>query len=245
MRNYTMSRILSVVFFSAALLYIVSVSRVDATPILVIDGILRATDQGAGDTNNVPGNVAFAGTIGSFIVSVGGATGTANAPDLTLAGTALYSGMTAGTIQIAINETGYSATDIKGFDFDMSGLITIGTATVVYDYYIGVDNNMDWTDGDTLMSTLAGPPFGGTDFYDLSSLSPSSRYALTIVATINTPGFSFTNFGAEAKFVAADVKSVVQSVPEPATIALLGIGLVGLCGGGYIRRRIKKQSRKV
>lgn len=253
MRNFK-SRVFLMAFLSVALLYFGSVSRVNATPVLMIDGVVVAA------TGLTTGNVQYSGTAGLYNVSVAGATkdylGSASAPHMTLDATVTqpftFPGV-GGSIEIAFTDTDFSATSILGFVNSMTGNITTfgGGSTIEYKYFISTDNLPGWNDGvndvEMLPSAVGGYSFiagvhNKTEFFDfsLNSLSLTDKYALTIVATITHDAsagmFNTTTFFAET----AAVPEPTTAVPEPTTVALLGIGLAGLFGGYLVRRKTRR-----
>jgi hypothetical protein len=70
--------------------------------------------------------------------------------------------------------------------------------------------------------------FGGSDGTWVDTASP---YSLTQVVTFSQPAFSATSFDAQI------------AVAQPATLALLGLGLLGVAAGGRWLRGIHPGSR--
>lgn len=113
--------------------------------------------------------------------------------------------------------------------------------TIEFDQLVTLDQLVlsSFTTSETASLTIAGGSpilLGGTspatDIYNFSTnnIVPIGQSVILAHSIGNGFSFSFDEF------------TVTPAIPEPATIALLGIGLAGL-GGGYLRRRLKLKTK--
>jgi hypothetical protein len=91
---------------------------------------------------------------------------------------------------------------------------------------------------DSAVATILGEPFDLSNFF---SLDPNAEGFFGVVSTMGPfDTVTFTGKGGAQGVGYDNIRVGTEPVPEPATVALLGIGLVGLVGGAA-RRKFKKK----
>jgi hypothetical protein len=196
--------------------------------------ILDIADGDPGDLNPLVGAVSFVGPLaGTNWVSnlTGGLSdpvlGSTSIPNLDLASQNASSG--AGTLKVYLTDTHFnSGSTLLEFLSHIGGTVNgVAGSSLVLDVFVDTNNGINFATAGPGVIQVAGPlvfgpgPFSGTDG---GPVAVTGDYAVTIRVTITHTGSGVSSFDDETK------------VPEPATIALLGLGLLGV---GFARWRAK------
>ncbi len=234
MRRFVLGAL--IVTFSIVVLFFGGVKKAEAITLKISnDGF----STNAVDVFSASGGVSYnsfaSGGIGNFdVVFTGGSSyptlGAQNHPQLDLSSLNVSSSSGGGTLDVALTQTGFNTSTVPAITGFRSWFGGGTSGSVDFTFLIGTDNDTDWTD-DTKMASWTGlgtHPFSGSDMFFPTTM-PTGDFSLTILARITHGAGDSTSFNA-----------AIEPVPEPGTIALLGIGLAGLVGVG-VRRRAKKK----
>jgi len=195
-----------------------------------------------------PSSVSFSGTLNGWTIT-SGTGGTSFSPDLNTAIGIDLGGYTATCVgvggcskdplTIAVSATGFTQPiDTNGFLLEFSGNVHGGeVSTSAYwdtanTYFCNSGNTAaeDCGSSDLIGSTTLGN--GSNSWSTLGGPDTIRSYSLTIVDTFSAGGGLDPSYSVDT--------TVTQAVPEPATLALFGVGLLA-CAVAVRRRRRARQ----
>lgn len=173
-------------------------------------------DGGAGDLNSASGVIFFLGSVGTWIGDWTVTTGVSNSPgdDVALLGLNVSNLVSrgAGNMTITLTDDGFTSPTGPGH----TALTQVGGVA-------GGNISFNSLLNGSSVSTI-GTGAGAFSGSNTSSVDLTGGFTLTQVATITHAGAGNTSF------------NIITTVPEPATLGLLGIGLIGLA---FLRRKQK------
>ena len=211
---------------AAALLAWLTAAQAVPSLRFAVDNVVMQTcaDGDACDLSGAAGVVTFSGSVGDFTVNV--TTGvsdpvfTGGVPLMDLNTLNIQTQGSAHTLELMFSDDDFTVDGkVSGL---VGGTLTGNGATISAQVFFDAGNVL--FDKDTLAGAMG--PFGAGAFSDgfMGLDAPAGPYSVTQVLTLTTTGF-ITSFSADFEV----------SVPEPGTLALLGLGLLGL-GAGWRRR---------
>src|SRR5256885_1578602 len=230
-----MNKTISSVIFGLALISLVAPRQADATPTLYFsDGTTTFTvADGSGlDLLAAPGGVTFIGAVGDWSVNVTtGSTkptlGSSTDPHLNLNSLNSKSSGSS-TLTIKFSEVGFTLAPTV-----WAGIVSGAQSTGAVQYQSYLDNTNTLFGGTLLTDSglLVGSPFADTQ---ISGAAGGPLFSLTQTMTLSSTGSTNKSF-------TADLAPTPAPVPEPASLLLLGSGLMGLSGFGFLRRKKNTQ----
>lgn len=186
------------------------------------------------DNDGALGVVSWSGSIGGFSTTVTTALtkpamGSAGAPAFDL-NTVQLSGtsVTAGNIRIRVSDTDFGPLDpgTAGWSAMIGGNFTLGTGSVTYDAYYDESNTLYGETPPAVRIAHLGPYTSGMISGHETSNATPTLYPFSLTLDLN--------ISHNAGKVATSMNANLESMPEPCTILLLGMGLLGL---GVIGRK--------